>query len=204
MLNKIKLEISCVHCLQSSQKEIYPIINGLTDIKAKNTIMDEELFLYYCPHCGHYQKILYECVYYDPQLKYVLVMSQNSQKLLKKIELDLTGYEIRFVSDLKEMKEKIIIKENDLDDRIIEIMKHDIRTTLTSKASYDLVLENNNGLEFVLFYPDNEVIKSFVFNKEKYQEYQSQFQGLLKETVNVDEMFAAKMIYNKHKLVDYH
>ena len=43
MLNKIKLEISCVHCLQSSQKEIYPIINGVTDIKAKNSIMDEEL-----------------------------------------------------------------------------------------------------------------------------------------------------------------
>ena len=42
MLNKIKLEISCVHCLQSSQKEIYPIINGVTDIKSKNSI-----YLYY-------------------------------------------------------------------------------------------------------------------------------------------------------------
>ena len=91
-----------------------------------------------------------------------------------------------------------------LDDRIIEIMKHDIRTSLTSKASYDLVLENNNGLEFVLLYPDNEVIKTFTFSKEKYQEYKKQFHDLLNETYNVDEMFAAKVIYNKHKLFDYH
>ncbi|WP_294578998.1 CpXC domain-containing protein [uncultured Thomasclavelia sp.] len=204
MINKLKLEISCVHCLESGEKEIYPIINGQKDLKAKKEIMDEDLFYYYCLHCGHYQRILYECVYYDPVLKYALILSSNGPKLLKKVGLDLKDYEIRFVSDVRELKEKIIIKENGLDDRIIEIMKHDLRTTLTSKASYDLVLDDNQGLRFYLIYPDNEIIKEFPFLLDEYQNYQKLYANYLDEYNLVDKTFAAKAVVTRNKMSEYH
>ena len=84
------------------------------------------------------------------------------------MKIDLTAYQLRFVKSVSELKEKIVIKENGLDDRIVEIMKHNIQTTLRSKASYQLVLRDGQGLEFVLLYPDNEVIKIFMFNKQDY------------------------------------
>ena len=52
---------------------LYPIINR-QDLEAKQNIFEEDLFLYRCPHCGHYQRISYECMYYDEKLKYAVEM----------------------------------------------------------------------------------------------------------------------------------
>ena len=156
MTNEIKLEVTCVHCLGVGEKQLYPIINR-QDLEAKQNIFEEDLFLYRCPHCGHYQRISYECMYYDEKLKYAVVLSHDGHRFLKKVKIDLTAYQLRFVKSVSELKEKIVIKENGLDDRIVEIMKHNIQTTLRSKASYQLVLS-----------PDNEVIKIFMFNKQDY------------------------------------
>ena len=62
MTNEIKLEVTCVHCLGVGEKQLYPIINR-QDLEAKQNIFEEDLFLYRCPHCGHYQRISYECRY---------------------------------------------------------------------------------------------------------------------------------------------
>ncbi|WP_296878647.1 CpXC domain-containing protein [Thomasclavelia sp.] len=168
MFNKLELEISCVHCLQSSQNEIYPLINGNKDSKAKEMIMNEELFLYYCPHCGYYQPILYECIYYDEKLKYLVVLSKHGKELLRKIDFDISEYDIYFVSEVQEMKEKIIIKEHNLDNQVIEIMKQNIRNSYTNKSSYDLVLSKDISC-FEMIYPNNEIIKTIAFDFTTYQ-----------------------------------
>lgn len=62
----------------------------------------------------------------------------NGSKKISKMEVN--KYQIRFVKELNELKEKIIIKEHNLDDRIVEIMKNKIRSTITSKATYRLFL----------------------------------------------------------------
>ena len=68
------------------------------------------------------------------------------------MKIDLTAYQLRFVKSVSELKKKkIVIKENGLDDRIVEIMKHNIQTTLRSKASYQLVLRDGQGLEFFYY-----------------------------------------------------
>ena len=77
MTNEIKLEVTCVHCLGVGEKQLYPIINR-QDLEAKENIFEEDLFLYRCPHCGHYQRISYECMYYDEKLKYAVVLSHDA------------------------------------------------------------------------------------------------------------------------------
>lgn len=171
-MTNIKLEITCVHCLENGEKKIYPIING-RDLEARNSIFEDELFLYRCPHCGHYQRISYECIYYDDKLKYVIVLSHDGDKLLRKSKLEFKDYQVRFVKELTELKEKIIIIENGLDDRIIDAMKHKIRASITNKVTYDLFL--NDKLEFVLLYPNNEIIKTFAFSKQAYITLQKRY-----------------------------
>lgn len=174
MDDEIELEITCIHCLEKGTKKLFPIIKN-DNLKVKEYIFNDELFLYRCNHCGHYQKIVYECMYYDEKLKYVIVLTRDGFKKLSKIDVD--KYQIRFVKELNELKEKIIIKEHNLDDRIIEIMKNKIKSSLTSKASYRMFLINNNDdLSFILVYPDDEVIKTFAFDyvlyfnlKDKYE-----------------------------------
>lgn len=191
MANQIKLEVTCVHCLGTGDKKIYPVINKM-DIDIKNSIYNEELFLYRCPRCGHYQKISYECIYYDEQLRYTVILGNDDGKLLKKVKLDLRGYQIRFVEDLGDLKEKIIIKENGLDDRIIEIMKHEIRMSLVSKATYNLIL--NSKLVFEIVYPDGEVIKTYPFSRDSYMIVQKKYKDYLGNDCKVDKLFASKMI----------
>lgn len=166
MNNNIELLITCIHCLESGTKNIFPIIIS-GNIVAKEYIFNEELFLYRCPHCGHYQNILYECLYYDEKLKYVIILAEDGNKLLSKI--NVSNYQISYVKELSELKEKIIIKEHNLDDRIIKIMKNKIRSTLISKASYQLYLINNQEkLLFTLIYPNNEIINTFIFDYSIY------------------------------------
>lgn len=163
MNNQIKLEITCVHCLGSNHTVIYPIIDK-NNFTARKRILDEDLFLYRCPHCGHYQKIAYECVYYDEKLRYIVVVGDND-KLLDKIKLDLKDYQICFVNEIYELKEKIIIYENGLDDQVIEMMKRVVRESLDSKATYKILF---NLEEFVVLYGDNEVIKTYPFKRYEY------------------------------------
>ena len=209
MSNEIKLEVTCVHCLGTGIKKIYPMINGNEDLVAKDILFEEELFLYRCPHCGHYQKISYECLYYDDKLKYAVALSRDGHKFLKKLKLELGGYQIRFVREISELKEKIVIKENNLDDRIIEIMKYNVRNSLTSKATYNLVLTSSEeGLQFVLLYPDREVIKTFAFSMYDYLVIEKKYLDYLDNDYIVDALFASKSVLRINKIdyvnIDYH
>ena len=100
MTNEIKLEVTCVHCLGVGEKQLYPIINR-QDLEAKQNIFEEDLFLYRCPHCGHYQRISYECMYYDEKLKYAVVLSHDGHRFLKKVKIDLTAYQTSFCKKCK-------------------------------------------------------------------------------------------------------
>lgn len=184
----IKLGIDCMHCLESGSKEIYPVINGNKDFEAKQLILDEMLFVYRCPYCGNYQEIRYDCMYVDDELKYIVVLDRE------KVINEFSDYQVRIVRDLKELKEKIVIWENGLDDRIIEIMKHQISRTLKSKATYRLILSNDNGLGFILVYPDGEIIKTFDFNIVDYQSLKDKYIGVLENKKIVDNKYATKVV----------
>lgn len=184
----INLEIECMHCLESGSKVIYPIINGNKDSEAKQMILDETLFLYRCSCCGNYQEIRYSCIYVDDKLNYVVACNQDV------IASKYPDYQIRVVKDIKELKEKIIIKENNLDDRIVEIMKEQIFSTLKSKATYRLLLSNDSQLCFVLLYPDNEIIKTFDFNFAEYGRLSKKYSNLLEDKKIVDNKYATKVV----------
>lgn len=194
MNDEIELEITCIHCLEKGTKKLFPIIKS-NNLKGRENIFNDELFLYRCNHCGHYQKIAYECIYYDEKLKYMIILSRGRLKKLSKINVD--KYQVRFVKELNELKEKIIIKEHNLDDRIIEIMKNKIKGSLNSKASYQIFLINDyNDLVFILVYPNDEVIETFLFDYALYFNLKEKYEKNLIDDYIIDAKYASKVILN--------
>lgn len=194
MDDEIELEITCIHCLEKGTKKLFPIIKS-NNLKGRKDIFNDELFLYRCNHCGHYQKIVYECIYYDEKLKYMIILSRGRLKKLSKINVD--KYQVRFVKELNELKEKIIIKEHNLDDRIIEIMKNKIKGSLNSKASYQIFLINEcNDLVFILVYPNDEVIETFLFDYALYFNLKEKYEKNLIDDYIIDAKYASKVILN--------
>lgn len=194
MNDEIELEITCIHCLEKGTKKLFPIIKS-NNLKGRENIFNDELFLYRCNHCGHYQKIVYECIYYDEKLKYMIILSRGRLKKLSKINVD--KYQVRFVKELNELKEKIIIKEHNLDDRIIEIMKNKIKGSLNSKASYQIFLINDyNDLVFILVYPNDEVIETFLFDYALYFNLKEKYEKNLIDDYIIDAKYASKVILN--------
>lgn len=194
MDDEIELEITCIHCLEKGTKKLFPIIKS-NNLKGRKDIFNDELFLYRCNHCGHYQKIVYECIYYDEKLKYMIILSRGRLKKLSKINVD--KYQVRFVKELNELKEKIIIKEHNLDDRIIEIMKNKIKGSLNSKASYQIFLINDcNDLVFILVYPNDEVIATFLFDYALYFNLKEKYEKNLIDDYIIDGKYASKVILN--------
>lgn len=199
MNDEVELEITCIHCLEKGTKKLFPIIKS-DNLRAKELIFNDELFLYRCSHCGHYQKIVYECVYYDDKLKYAVILSHDGSKKISKMEVN--KYQIRFVKELNELKEKIIIKEHNLDDRIVEIMKNKIRSTITSKATYRLFLVNDhNELVFMLVYPNNEIIKTYTFDYTMYFDLKNKYEKSLLDDYIVDAKYASKIILNSDDII---
>ena len=128
---------------------------------------------------------------------YIIALCQIMNLAMKPISLLSMKEEKE--KDQAWLKEKIVIKENGLDDRIVEIMKHNIQTTLRSKASYQLVLRDGQGLEFVLLYPDNEVIKIFMFNKQDYLTLTKKYNRCLANDYMVDRLFASRTVLRLNK-----
>ena len=71
-------------------------------------------------------------------------------------------------------------------------MKHEIRMSLVSKATYNLIL--NSKLVFEIVYPDGEVIKTYPFSRDSYMIVQKKYKDYLGNDCKVDKLFASKMI----------
>lgn len=161
----------CPRCGMEFDYTLYPEIHIPGDNKLRKRILNRDLYFPTCPHCGEQFKLKPNCIYHDENRKEIIIATESKETdfevLLKAgtvmfddIENDQDAldfvkglYKRRVVHDIDAFREKILLSDNNYDDRIIELMKLSLSGLLEQDNHapvYRIFLEETSGnmLEF--------------------------------------------------------
>ncbi|WP_295070256.1 CpXC domain-containing protein [Ruminococcus sp.] len=127
-------KIKCPKCSHESEMLVWETMDTKTDPQIKDMIRSGEVFAWRCPHCDNKSLIFYPTLYHQVKEKYLLCYipgnPTSAVEYMKTInENNESGYDFndnytkRVVSDINQLREKLMILDEGLDDRILEIMK---------------------------------------------------------------------------------
>ncbi len=126
--------IKCPKCGAEGNFTVWDSINVELNPELKEKILNEELFAWTCPNCGAKIFIPTGTIYHDMKGKTMIFFDFNDDEAEKESEIEipemfsnLGGYQFRIVHNLMDMKEKIIILDNGLNDIAIEYWKFCLR-----------------------------------------------------------------------------
>ena len=171
MSKSFKKTFICSKCGKPSEITIWENINVDLNPELKPKVVDGSLFITSCPYCSFKQRVESPVLYHDQTRKYVLwwfPKDANGKQNYTDEEINqytpiISGYKLRIVSTLNELREKIFIFDHELDDRVIEILKFMVWTEyLETKGvkpnqifySNSPEESNKEAIEFVYVTPD--------------------------------------------------
>ena len=161
-------QVTCPKSNKIQKVKVWDSINVNLDAEQKENIMSGKLFQFICDECGFTTRVEYPCLYHDMDKNLMIYCIPNFSgdtkildKMLNKLKSDslensMKNYEFRVVKDTNKLAEKIKIFDEELDDRVIEIIKIINRSFFLKK------------------YPEKE-IEEILFNKNSEGSYVAQF-----------------------------
>lgn len=113
----------CPHCGQESERRALTNINIDKNPELRASVQDLSCFRWKCPNCGVTSLVVDPCLYHDMSGQFMVWLSPEGAKPEDADFEPLSGYTMRYVTDLNAFREKIAVLERGLDDRVVEIMK---------------------------------------------------------------------------------
>lgn len=128
MSTEISKEVICPGCGARVAARMWTGINAEVNPNLRAEVLDETLFDWKCPQCGHEATLAYPCLYHDKGRRfmvYVLPQEPDEQKAagIAAQFPQLRGVRKRVTGSLASLKEKILLFEDGLDDRAVELVK---------------------------------------------------------------------------------
>jgi predicted nucleic-acid-binding Zn-ribbon protein len=162
-------DVKCPQCGCPGTFEIRDIINAGLDSDMREKVFTEELFRWTCPHCGQVVYYPYGFIYNDMDHKFMLFFNPDEPKdgnkyKPMKIEAPLRlmdDYVFRPVFGIRNLKEKITILENGLNDLAIERIKYFFKHLIAPAELIDA--EFFIFIEKILPREDNNMKEELVF-----------------------------------------
>jgi len=121
---------TCQKCGGQHNVAIYKSINTALDPDLKAAVLDGSLFLWECSHCGAQNLMAYECLYHDPDQKFMIWMlpqgmpeGPQTDAIMNQVRA-MGDYRLRSVKNAGELMEKVLVFDAGLDDRCIELVKY--------------------------------------------------------------------------------
>ena len=200
--------ITCPACGDTFEKEMNTAVFSATE--DRELILTNQFGIQHCPNCGHEFVLNYRFAYTDDEIKFMIVNDpqfvdgkarlafKSSLTLLDKFHKEeQEKYLTRMTSDIEELREKIVIFENYLSDKAIEIMKYILL------ESNELAFDHDDVISFRLVDGNTYLIKTtdgkeytLGFVREVYDKIISQYDGLFdtENAVKVDKNWAYEFV----------
>jgi hypothetical protein len=123
-------EFNCPSCSALSKAEARGAVNTQDEPSAKKAIIDGSFFDHTCIKCGHTTRLIYNMLYIDPARRIMVCLiaggglDAQAQMMSAAKELSYPeDFVLRVVHSANDLREKILIFDESLDDRIVEIAK---------------------------------------------------------------------------------
>ena len=124
MATIVKKEHRCPECGKIFQVSMHATVLPGEHPELRKSILSETFFSFTCPNCGYQADMVYPVLYHDREAGYMIYLSAHPEPALsQKVPQELSDVRKRVVRNQKELKEKILIFDAELDDTAIEIVK---------------------------------------------------------------------------------
>lgn len=163
-----KQNVRCPQCGQMSEVTVWNMITVSDSADLKQDLLSGRVNMFRCASCSHTALMPTPMLYQDDEKRLLISFSPCSEPLLKAQLYDnvcksskesgelekFEGYNLRFVTDYNELLEKILIFDNGLSDKTIEVLKLMILSQDLEKSA-DRVCRfgkiENGALEFMIY-----------------------------------------------------
>lgn len=180
----VALELTCRMCHHVFTVDACPHVNVTLDPSLRDNVFSGKAFIWECPECHESFVFFHDLLYVDDERKFVLCYTvskyvphfPSAAEMLKAYE-PKTGYTTMRLRDYFDVREKILIFENGLDDEVIQITKamikwypynQNIPGLKEAELKLCAVRKEENDLVFGLFrdgLPTNQTITQKLMKK---------------------------------------
>ena len=115
---------TCPQCGRSYPMTLYRSIDAKQRPDLKRKLLEGSLYEATCMNCGYISPLLYACIYIDPKRHFMIHLAEDEAGMHVFEDMPLSSYHLRVVKDWNDMREKVVLFERGMDDRVVEIMKH--------------------------------------------------------------------------------
>ena len=197
MAMRSKVNFKCPSCAANVEAEQWTAVNGDKNPQQKLKILEGTLFKAKCPKCGKETQIGYPMLFNDTKQGYMIWLVYDEESVKHTIDYfksskndvidDETGEEVdencrrRIVMSPEALREKIMIFDSGLDDKMIEILKlayaKEAQRTLRDDNIAAAFFSNRNGEKRIEMYTEKG--KAFVspVSKKIYDEIEDKYGG---------------------------
>lgn len=140
--------IKCPKCGQMTEITVWNSITVKDSADLKQDLLSGRVNMFHCPSCSHKALMPTPLLYHDEEKRLMISFSPCSDEILKYQLFDnvqktskesgelekMEGYNLRFVADYNELLEKILIFDNGMNDKTIEVLKLMILSQELEKA----------------------------------------------------------------------
>ena len=179
------LSITCPQCHGTFTFTTYPAIDTKDDGMWAEKVRTGEAFLGKCPHCGWETHYDYSFLYKEREKNFLMYYAANEADYKSGYAM-MTGHDPmvdwekisswtrRVVTSREDVLEKLMILDDGLDDRIIEILKALAFVSLHQhkpELSVDTVLfdRGSDGNHYFRFSEKGNVVAAYAFERPMYE-----------------------------------
>ena len=161
----------CSKCGQQHKVLVYRSINVSENPELKAKVRDGSLFLWECPHCGQVNLAKYETLYHDPSVKlmvWLMPEGEISESQMHAITMHtkaMGGYTLRRVNDMGSLMEKVLIRDAELDDGVLEMCKYVTKLEMVQKIVDQEKKDAFMASVFHFYKADDEII-TFMYGQD--------------------------------------
>lgn len=145
--------VACPKCRQQTNTEILISADTVNEPDIRKKVMDESIFRWKCVKCGFTTRFQHPFLYNDIENKFMIyyIPGVERQKVVdQKLEdsySDLKNIKKRIVSDINALKEKIIIFEQGIDDKALELTKLAVSEIVSRDTGYNVYSGYYTGMD---------------------------------------------------------
>lgn len=212
-------EVTCPKCGKKQECLIWDTINTERDEGMKEKVRSGKMLEAHCPECGVDFLLNYSFLYQEMEsheMIYVCVDDTSEEGMKeafanlyaqqeKRREADLEGEDMtcRIVHSYNELKEKLLIADAGLDDRIVEIIKssiwHQVETEHEELHIDEIFfVTNEENIPGLIFRSEGTMVTSMEFDMPLYEAIKenalSAIEGLSSRDFTIDRAWAERMV----------
>lgn len=161
----------CTKCGQQHKVTVYRSINISENPELKAKVTDGSLFLWECPHCGQVNLARYETLYHDPSCKlmvWLIPEGEISETQMHAITMHtkaMGGYTLRRVNDMGSLMEKVLIRDAQLDDVVLEMCKWVTKMEMVQKIVDQERKDEFMATQFHFYRTDDDTV-TFMYGQD--------------------------------------